>query len=104
MFPFPSRTSTRTGTDCVGHAVRTASDRDPQATVLSIDGIGARDDVNRSPMMGKVLEVPSGVCSHSFVQRASSSPGASGPTQREVRARGSTDALALQSGNSQCFG
>ena len=27
--------------DCVGHAVRTATDRDPQATVLSIDGIGA---------------------------------------------------------------
>ena len=32
--------STRAGVDCVGHAVRIATDSDPRATVLSIDGIG----------------------------------------------------------------
>ena len=35
------------------------SNRDPQATVLSIDGIGAYDHVHRSAMLGKLLEVPS---------------------------------------------
>ena len=57
--PFQFALSTRAGTDCVGHAVRTATDRDPQATVLSIDGIGAYDHVHRSAMLGKLLEVPS---------------------------------------------
>ena len=57
--PFQFALSTRAGTDCVGHAVRIATDRDPQATVLSIDGIGAYDHVHRSAMLGKLLEVPS---------------------------------------------
>ena len=57
--PFRFALSTRAGTDCVGHAVRTATDRDPQATVLSIDGIGACDHVHKSAMLGKLLEVPS---------------------------------------------
>ena len=35
------------------------TDRDPQATVLFLDGIGADDHVHRSAMMGKLLEVPS---------------------------------------------
>ena len=37
--PFQFALSTRAGTDCVGHAVRTATDRDSQATVWSIDGL-----------------------------------------------------------------
>ena len=78
--PFQFALSTRAGTDCVGHAVRTATDRDPQATVLSIDGIGAYDHVHRSAMMGKLLAFRVG--SHSFVQRSLSRPGTSGPTQR----------------------
>ena len=33
--------STRAGVDCVGHAVRAATDGNPELTVLSIDGVGA---------------------------------------------------------------
>ena len=50
--------STRAGTDCVGHAVRAATEANPQATVLSIDGVGAYDHVHRSAMMAKLLEIP----------------------------------------------
>ena len=39
--PFQFALSTRAGTDCVGHAVRAATEANPQATVLSIDGVGA---------------------------------------------------------------
>ena len=34
--------STGAGVDCVGHAVRGATDENPEATVLSIDGVGIR--------------------------------------------------------------
>ena len=56
--PFHFALSTSAGTDCVGHAVRFATDANPEATVLSIDGVGA-DHVYRSAMMGKLLQVPS---------------------------------------------
>ena len=36
--------------------MRIATDSDPKATVLSLDGIGAYDHVLRSAMMGKLLE------------------------------------------------
>ena len=51
--------STRAGMDCVGREVRLATDLDPRATVLSIDGVGAYDHVLRSAMVGKMLEVDS---------------------------------------------
>ena len=56
--PFQFALSTRAGTDCVGHAIRAITDQNPRATVLSIDGIGAYDDVYRSAMMSKLVEVP----------------------------------------------
>ena len=33
------------GTDCLGHLLRAATNADPQATILSVDGIGAYDHV-----------------------------------------------------------
>ena len=56
--PFQFALSTRAGTDCVGHAVMAMTDADPDATILSIDGIGAYDHVLRSAMMSKLLSVP----------------------------------------------
>ena len=41
--PFQYALSTRAGTDCVGHMHRAATDGDPSATVLKVDGIGAYD-------------------------------------------------------------
>ena len=57
--PFQFALSTRAGVDCVGHAVRFATDVDPEATVVSIDGVGAYDHVSRSAMMSKLWETPS---------------------------------------------
>ena len=54
--PFQFALSTRAGVDCVGHAVRAATNRDAKATVLSIDGIGAYDHVLRSAMLSKLFE------------------------------------------------
>ena len=50
--------STRAGVDCVDHTVRLLTDQNPQATVLSVDGICAFDHVYRSAMLSKLLEVP----------------------------------------------
>ena len=41
--PFQFALSTRAGVDCVGHAVRAATDANKMTTVLSVDGIGAYD-------------------------------------------------------------
>ena len=55
--PFQFALSTRAGVDCVGHAVRAATDGNPELTVLSIDGVGAYDHVFRSAMLSKIWEV-----------------------------------------------
>ena len=57
--PFQFALSTRAGTDCVGHAIRVATELNPRLTVLSIDGVGAYDHIYRSAMLSKVAEVPS---------------------------------------------
>ena len=57
--PFQFALSTRAGVDCVGHAVRVMTERNPDATLLSIDGVGAYDHVLWSAMMAKL---PLAVC------------------------------------------
>ena len=57
--PFQFALSTLAGVDCVGHAVRAATDANPMTTVLSVDGIGAYDHVYHAAMMSKLLEVSS---------------------------------------------
>ena len=57
--PFQFALSSKAGVDCVGHAVRVATEADAEATVLSIDGIGAYDHVHRSAMLNKLLDIPS---------------------------------------------
>ena len=57
--PFQFALSTRAGTDCVGHAIRVATELNTRLTVLSIDGVGAFDHVLRAAMLSKVAEVPS---------------------------------------------
>ena len=41
-------------TDCVEHAVRVMTDADPDATILSIDGVGVYDHVLCSVVMNKL--------------------------------------------------
>ena len=45
--PFLYALSSRAGTECVGHLFRAACDLDATAIVLSIDGVGAFDNVKR---------------------------------------------------------
>ena len=72
--PFQFALSTRAGVDCLGHAVRTATDSDPGATVFSVDGIGAYDHVLRSAMLGKLLEEENLRCLLPFVRMVYSQP------------------------------
>ena len=51
--PFQFALSTRAATDCVGHAVRAVTVEYPEMSVLSIDGMGACDHVQRSSMLGQ---------------------------------------------------
>ena len=57
--PLQFALSTRAGVDCVGHAVRVATELNPNLIVLSIDGVGAFDHVYRVSMLEKLVEVPS---------------------------------------------
>ena len=56
--PFQYALSTRAGTDCVGHFLRAATDANPRATILSVDGVGAYDHVLRSAMLERLLHMP----------------------------------------------
>ena len=49
---------TRAGTDALAFALRTATDKDPNAVILSLDGIGAYDHVQRRAMLGKLHATP----------------------------------------------
>ena len=55
--PFQYALTTRSGCECVAHAVQSLTDVDGRATILSIDGIGAFDLVSRgsTPLRETVL-------------------------------------------------
>ena len=55
--PFQFALSTRAGTDCVGHIVRFLTQADPELSVLSVDGVGAYDNIYRASMLGKLREL-----------------------------------------------
>ena len=74
--PFQFALSTRAGIDCVGQAVRGATDLDPRMTVLSIDGIAAYE----------ILEVESLRCLLPFVRSAYSQPSGRGRTRGPTHA------------------
>ena len=45
--PFQYALSTKAGCECVAHILQALSDRDPGATIMSIDGIGAFDHLQK---------------------------------------------------------
>ena len=53
--PFQFALSTKTGTDCVGHEIHALTDASRTANVLSVDGIGAYDNVFQSTMVSELL-------------------------------------------------
>ena len=74
--PFQCALSTRAGTDCVGHMLRAATDLDPDATILSVDGIGAFDHVARAAMLGRLATMPTACRIFPFVRLSYASPSA----------------------------
>ena len=52
--------STRAGCESIAHVVQVMTDRDPNCTVLSIDGVGAFDLVSRRAMMTAVHSMDQG--------------------------------------------
>ena len=57
--PFQFALRTRAGTDALALALRAATDEDPNAVILSLDGIGAYDHIRRDAMLGKLHRTPS---------------------------------------------
>ena len=72
--PFQFALSTRAGVDGVGHTIRAATDDNPRMTVLSVDGVGACENVLRAAMLSKLREVPGLQSLLPFVRQAYSSP------------------------------
>ena len=56
--PFQYALSTKAGAEGLARAVRVATELDPRATVLSVDGVGAFDHVGRQSMLGSLLRSP----------------------------------------------
>ena len=46
--PFQCALSTKAGCECVAHILQCVTDEDPEATVISIDGVGAYDLISRT--------------------------------------------------------
>ena len=72
--PFQYALSTRVGTDCVGHLLRAATDANPRATVLSVDGIGAYDHVLRAAMLSRLERMQEAKALIPFVMLSYSEP------------------------------
>ena len=49
--PFQHALSTRAGCECVAHIVQAVTDQDVNATVVTIDGVGACDLISRNAML-----------------------------------------------------
>ena len=59
--------STRSGCECVAHALQGLTEIDPRATVTSIDGISAYDLISRQAMLEGLREMPGGASILPFV-------------------------------------
>ena len=72
--PFQYALSTKAGCECVAHIIQTMTDQDGEATVVSIDGVGAYDLISRQAMMEGLLGMNSGDQILPFVRMFYGSP------------------------------
>ena len=72
--PFQYALSTRAGSYCVEHLLRAATDADPQATILSVDGVGAYDHVLRFTMLERLMHMPTAQAMLPFVRLSYGTP------------------------------
>ena len=55
--PFQCAFSTKAGCECVAHIVQALTDQDANATVVTVDGVGAVDLISRSPLLEGLLRM-----------------------------------------------
>ena len=55
--PHQCALSTRAGSGCIAHVLQGLCEQNPQATVISIDGLGAFDQISRAAMLDGLLNV-----------------------------------------------
>ena len=58
--PFQYALSTKTGCECIAHIVQSLTDVDSNATIVSIDGVGAYDLISRNSMLRGLLRMENG--------------------------------------------
>ena len=66
--PYQYAMSTKAGTECIAHALQMLTELDPQATVVSIDGVGAYDTISRKAMLEALVRMPGGAEALPFVR------------------------------------
>eukprot|EP00959_Pyramimonas_sp_CCMP1952_P418202 8761534-Pyramimonas_sp.AAC.1 len=57
-FPFQCALQTKSGTEAIARILHYLTDADPDAVVLSLDGIGAFDHVKRAAFLRKLRYSP----------------------------------------------
>ena len=72
--PFQYALSTKAGCECVAHILQSLTDQHSNATVVSIDGIGAYDLISRNSMLEGLLTMEEGDQVLPFVQSFYGSP------------------------------
>ena len=72
--PFQYALSTRAGCECIAHTLQGLTELDPRATVVSIDGISAYDQISRAAMLSRLLDVEGGGQALPFVRMFYGSP------------------------------
>ena len=61
--------NTRNRCECIAHTVQALSDADPEATVLSVDGIGGFDLISRAAMLTALRDAPGCDMAFPFVRQ-----------------------------------
>ena len=72
--PFHFALTTKSGCECIAHIAQALTDLDANATLLSVDGIGAFDLISWNAMLQGLLEVEGGGSVLSFVRQFYGSP------------------------------
>ena len=58
--PFQYALSTKAGCECVAHIVQALTDQNANATVVTVDGVGAYDLISRSALLEGLLRMENG--------------------------------------------
>ena len=72
--PFQYAQSTKAACECVAHIMQMLTGQDTEATVMSIDGVGAYDLISRQAMLEGLLRMESGDQILPFVRMFYGSP------------------------------